>query len=336
MALDVALVGTGGMMPLPNRWLSSVLIRHNGRLVLFDCGEGTQISLRSLRWGANPPAAPLAGTPHRPTPGAGEGHGGVHIVDIDLVLISHLHGDHVSGLPGLLLTQGNSGRTEPVRVLGPPGLSEAVERLRVIAPHLPFEVHCQDLKVGDAFELASAPSPPLQGRCAAAEHQILCLAYRLDVPRGRRFLPDQASRLGVPVQHWSALQAGQPVELHGELVEPDQVLGPPRRGLSVGLVTDTRPTASVRELVHQVDLLVCEAMYGDPDDQARAIERKHLTFPEAACLAKQAAVGKLVLTHFSPSLSEPQSYLDQARTIFPDTVVGEDHLSFELKFPPDD
>src|ERR687886_2128865 len=107
MVLDVALVGTGGMMPLPNRWLSSVLVRHDGRLLLFDCGEGTQISLRVLGWG---------------------------IKDIDLILISHVHADHVAGLPGLLLTQGNSGRTEPLDVVGPPGLADVVRGLRVVAP----------------------------------------------------------------------------------------------------------------------------------------------------------------------------------------------------------
>src|SRR5436305_10229215 len=145
MVLDVALVGTGGMMPLPTPWLSSVRIRYQGHLLLFDCGEGTQISLRSLGWG---------------------------IKDIDLVLISHLHGDHIAGLPGLLLTQGNSGRTEPVRLLGPPGLSETVGHLRSIAPRLPFEVCCRDLEPGESFEFAE-----LRGVCEVADHHVTCFAY---------------------------------------------------------------------------------------------------------------------------------------------------------------
>src|SRR5438105_2591180 len=124
--LDVALVGTGGMLPLPNRWLSSVLIRYGPHLVLFDCGEGSQISLRALGWG---------------------------IKDIDLILISHAHGDHVTGLPGLLLTQGSSDRAEPVRIVGPRGLHAVVGGLRVVAPVLPFEVDVRELDCTEYLEL---------------------------------------------------------------------------------------------------------------------------------------------------------------------------------------
>src|SRR5438105_6913040 len=197
--IDVALVGTGGMMPLPKRWLSSVLLRYARHLILFDCGEGTQISLRSLGWG---------------------------IKDIDLILISHLHGDHVTGLPGLLLTQGNSGRTEPVEIVGPTGLSAVVAALRVVAPYLPFAVICRELEAEATFELDG-----LHVRCGHAEHHVECLAYRLDLPRARRFLPEQARRLGVPVQEWSRLQRGERVGS----VHPEEVLGPPRAGLSIGL-----------------------------------------------------------------------------------------------------
>jgi ribonuclease Z len=282
--LDLALVGTGGMMPLPNRWLSSVLVRYQGRLLLFDCGEGTQISLRALGWG---------------------------LKAIDLILISHLHGDHLA-----------------VEVLGPSGLSEAVNRLRVIAPFLPFEVCCGDLEPGQTFAFAE-----LQGRCAEADHHVPCLAYRLDLPREPAFLPERARALGVPVQAWKHLQHGQSVAWQGRTVLPDEVLGPPRQGLSIGLVTDTRPTEAVKQLVQHVDLLVCEGMYGSDDDLARADERKHMTFREAATLAAEAQAGQLVLTHFSPSLADPKAYESAARAIFPATRVGEDHLTLNLSFP---
>src|SRR5215208_5315519 len=198
--LDVALVGTGGMMPLANRWLSSVLLRYERHLILFDCGEGTQISLRQLGWG---------------------------IKDIDLMLISHMHGDHIAGVPGLLLTQGNSGRTEPVHVVGPPGLARTLEGLLVIAPHLPFAVQAQELQQNDSVALGA-----LTVTCATAEHHVPCLAYRIDIPRGRRFNPDKARSLGVPTNEWSRLQRGETVAG----VTPEEVLGPPRRGLAVGLV----------------------------------------------------------------------------------------------------
>jgi ribonuclease Z len=297
VVLDVALVGTGGMMPLPNRWLSSVLVRYGRHLVLFDCGEGTQISLRELGWG---------------------------LKDIDLILISHVHGDHVTGLPGLLLTQANSGRTEPVHIVGPHGLGAVVAGLMVVARHLPFEVRCRELASDEVFELDD-----LKVTCVAAEHHVPCLAYRIDVPRGRRFLPDRARALGVPVQDWSRLQSGEPAGG----VDPSAVLGPPRRGLSVGLVTDTRPTDAIAELVAVVDLLVCEGTFGADEDQPRAVERTHMTFREAAQLAKRAQAKQLVLTHFSPSVVDPESFVANARDVFAESIAGQDHLVFSLRFP---
>jgi ribonuclease Z len=287
------------MMPLPGRWLSSVLVRYGGHLVLFDCGEGTQISLRQLGWG---------------------------IKDIDLILISHVHGDHVTGLPGLLLTQANSDRTLPVRIVGPLGLGAVLRGLLVVARRLPFEVQCSELQSGDGFELDG-----MQITCVAGEHHVDCLAYRLDVARGRRFLPERARELGVPISEWRQLQRGSSVGG----IEPDAVLGPERPGLSVGLVTDTRPTLDISRLVAGVDLLVCEATYGNDEDQARAVERKHMTFREAASLALAAAAKQLVLTHFSPSVVDPLAFADNARAVFPETVVGRDHLSLTLRFPPD-
>jgi ribonuclease Z len=295
--LDVALVGTGGMLPLPNRWLSSVLIRYGPHLVLFDCGEGTQISLRALGWG---------------------------IKDIDLILISHVHGDHVTGLPGLLLTQGSSDRTEPVRIVGPPGLRAVVDGLRVVAPVLPFEVDVRELDCSEYLELDQ-----LRVSCATAEHHVPCVAYRIDLPRAPRFLPEKARALRVPQNDWRRLQRGETV--NG--VTPAEVLGPPRRGLAIGLVTDTRPSSAIAELVREVDLLVCEGTFGSEEDQPRAVERKHMTFREAATLAKHAGAKRLLLTHFSPALVDPEEYAQNARDVFEPTIVGRDHLTLSLPFP---
>jgi ribonuclease Z len=299
VVLDVAMVGTGGTMPLPNRWLASVLLRYGHHLVLFDCGEGTQISLRGLGWG---------------------------LKDIDLILISHIHGDHITGLPGLLLTQANSGRTEPVQIVGPRGFGAVVAGLLVVAPHLPFEVRCRELDSNDCVELDD-----LKATCVAAQHHVPCLAYRIDVPRGRRFLPDRARALGVPVPDWKRLQRGEVVGT----VNPSDVLGPPRPGLSVGLVTDTRPTDAIAALVSRVDLLVCEGTYGSDADQPRAVERTHMTFREAALLAKRAQVKRLVLTHFSPSVVDPESFVENAREVFPESLAAGDHLTLSLRFPAD-
>jgi len=294
--LDLALVGTGGMLPLPERWLASVLVRYTSHLVLFDCGEGTQISLRRLGWG---------------------------IKDIDLILISHVHGDHIAGLPGLLLTQGNSARTEPVHIVGPPGLRYVVERLRVVAPYLPFEVRCTDLESGAEVQLDQ-----LRVTCTEAMHHVPCMAYRLDLPRAPRFLPDRARALGVPVEDWKRLQRGERV---GE-VEPNDVLGPPRAGLGVGLVTDTRPTPGIAELMQGVDMLVCEGTFGDDADQPRAVERMHMTFREAAQLAKDSNAKQLVLSHFSPAVPEPTLFTRNATDVFENTLIGQDHLTLSLRF----
>jgi ribonuclease Z len=223
----------------------------------------------------------------------------------------------------LLLSQGNSDRTEPVDIVGPPGLLRVVEGLRVVAPYLPFEVRCRE-----ASRLDQVTLDGLRVTWVEAEHHVPCLAYRLDLPRARRFLPDRARALGVPLENWSRLQRGETVES----VTPDQVLGPPRRGLAIGLVTDTRPTDAIAELVDDVDLLVCEATYGDDSDQPRAVERKHMTFREAAVLAKCSRARQLLLTHFSPALTDPAEFVANATEVFPNTTVGRDHLTLNLRF----
>lgn len=297
--LELALVGTGGTFPLPGRWLASVLIRYGRHLVLFDCGEGTQISLRALGWGFN---------------------------HIDVILISHVHGDHIIGLPGLLLTLGTSGRTEPLQIIGPPGFAEVVQGLRVVAPRLPFEVQLRELTKSDCVRLDE-----LRITCTEALHRVPCLAYRLDLPRAPRFQPERARKLGIPLVNWARLQRGEVV--NG--VDPSAVLGPPRRGLSVGLVTDTRPTDAVAELVHDVDVLICEATFATDDEQPRAVERKHMTFKEAAGLAHAARAKQLVLSHFGAALTNPDAYIDNARQVFANTTVGKDHLTLSLRFQPD-
>ena len=300
--LDVALVGTGGMTPLPDRWLASVLLRWSGRLILFDCGEGTQISLRQLGWG---------------------------IKAIDPILISHLHGDHILGLAGLLLSQANAERREPVHIFGPPGLKRWVEAMRVHVPYLPFPLGIHELRDGDTYDLGD----DLHLTAAEASHSVPCIAYRLETTRAPEFLPDQARALGIPVQHWSTLQRGQPVELNGRTIASVEVLGPPRSGLSVCLVGDTRPSRRLAELAHGVDLLITEGTFGADTDLDRAIERKHMTFREAATLARDARAKQLLLTHFSAAMANPAEYAPNATEVFPNTIVGRDHLTLSLDYP---
>src|SRR3954470_14150877 len=166
--LEAVLLGTGGMMPLPNRWLSSLLVRVSGQLTLFDCGEGTQIAWRAAGWGFR---------------------------RLGAICVSHAHADHIAGLPGLLHTVANSGRVEPVQLLGPIGIADVVRGLRSIAAILPYELVVSELKPGHRFSLPGGCS----GSCAAGQHQLPVLGYRMDLPRGREFLPDRARALSIPI-----------------------------------------------------------------------------------------------------------------------------------------
>ena len=300
--LDICLAGTGGMMPLPYRHLTCLMLRHEGSQLLIDCGEGTQIALKRRGWSFNP---------------------------IDYILFTHYHADHISGLIGLLLSIGNAERKDPVTLVGPRGLKQVVSSLRIIAPELPFEL--------EYMELGSQPQEFLQLgafhiTAFKARHRIPCYGYTVEIPRQGRFQLEQARALGLPVQLWGILQRGETVEYEGEIYFPEMVMGPPRKGLKVSYCTDSRPTDNIVEGVREADLFICEGMYGEAGSQQRAAEHMHMNFEEAAHLAREAAVKELWLTHFSPAMPHPEEYLEVAQTIFPNALVGKDGLSKTLKF----
>lgn len=299
--IDVLLLGTGAMVPLPDRYLSSMLFRIGGSLNLVDCGEGTQMSWRRFHWGFR---------------------------RLDAIFLTHHHADHVAGLPGLFHTVANAGRTEPMHVYGPPGMFDVIRGLRVIAPHLPYDMHLHELEGGDEFELPSG----IRSRVAYGDHRGPVLAYRFDLPREPAFLPEQARALGVPQRLWNALTRGETVDVDGRTVQPDEVHGPPRKGLSFAFITDTRPTEAHVELVQGVDLLVCEGTYGDDADAEKAVEKRHMTFREAATIAREADVGALWLTHFGAGMRDPDVWGQNARDVFPATEIGFEGLSGQLTF----
>lgn len=299
--LDVCLLGTGGMMPLPYRWLTSLMMRYNGKSILIDCGEGTQIAMKEKGWSPKP---------------------------IDVICFTHYHADHISGLPGMLLTMGNAERTEPLLLIGPKGLNKVVSALRVIAPELPFSITCMELTENvqqilfDGFRLEAFK----------VNHNVICYGYNMVVERTGRFLPEKAIEAGIDKPYWSRLQKGETIELEGRTLTPDMVLGPPRKGLKVTYTTDTRPTESIVENAAGADLFICEGMYGEPDKLAKAKEHKHMTFYEAATLAKRADVKEMWLTHYSPSLPYPEEYMPEVRKIFSASIAAKDGRSVDLKF----
>lgn len=288
------------MMPLPYRWLTALMTRFNGSSLLIDCGEGTQIAIKEKGWSFKP---------------------------IDVICFTHYHGDHISGLPGLLLTMGNADRREPLTLIGPKGLERVVNSLRVIAPELPFPIKCVEIEgASQTFEMNG-----YRLKAFKVNHNVLCYGYTLEIDRAGKFDVERAKEQGVPQKYWSRLQKGESVE-DGKLMTPDMVLGPPRKGIKLTYTTDTRPTDSIRENAKGSDLFICEGMYGEKEKAAKAVEYKHMTFYEAANLAKDAEVNELWLTHYSPSLTRPEEYMDEVRKIFPDAKPGKDKMSVELAF----
>ncbi len=298
--LDVSLLGTGGMMPLPYRWLTALMLRYNGKSILIDCGEGTQIALREKGWSPNP---------------------------IDIICFTHYHADHISGLPGMLLTMGNAERREPLLLMGPKGLTRVAGALCTIAPELPFEVRYQEIT--EAEQTFSFDG--FQIKAFKVSHSVVCYGYSMTVPRGGRFDKERALQLQVPMKLWSRLQKGETVEAEGVTYTPDMVLGAPRKGLKVTYCTDTRPVESIVTNGAESDLMILEGMYGESDKLAKARENRHMTMCEAAA-AKAAGAAQLWLTHYSPSMMRPEDYMGPVKKIFPNAVAAKDGRTVELKF----
>lgn len=302
--LDVCLLGTAGMMPLPYRWLTAMMLRYNGSNLLVDCGEGTQIAIKEK---------------------------GLSFHPIDILCITHFHADHISGLPGLLLTMGNADRTEPLTIIGPKGLERVVNAMRVIAPELPFSIQCMELTQQDEyFEIKGYHIHAFK-----VKHNVPCYGYAVEIKRAGKFNVEKAKEQNIPIKFWNPLQKGQTVSYEGITYTPDMVLGSERKGIKVTYCTDSRPTDAIVNAARDSDLFICEGMYAEKEKLVKAKQYKHMTFYEAAEMAKKANVTQMWLTHFSPSLMHAENYMPAVRKIFSNAHLGKDGKSVELLFQED-
>ncbi|MDR2494101.1 MAG: ribonuclease Z [Spirochaetaceae bacterium] len=306
MNLEAFILGCGGMMPLPNRHLTSVLLRREGELFLFDAGEGTQVSLRrlNLRW-----------------------------KKISALFISHTHADHVTGIPGLLMLSSQVDRDDPLYIIGPPRIGEYIEtNRRVLDMYINYEIVVREITEpgivyqGEGFHI----------RCFPLRHTKPCLGYTLEEnPRPGAFHPDKALALKVPRGPlWARLQSGETVcAPDGSEVHPAAVLGPARRGRKFSFVTDTLAFHEIAYEVAGSDLFVCEGMF-EKELAESAREKKHMTAEQAAALAKDGWVKRLALIHYSPRYTEHdlKALLKEALQVFPHTVLTKDRMVFPLEY----
>ena len=306
MNMEAFVLGCGGMMPLPYRHLTSVLLRRDGDLFLFDCGEGTQVSLRrlNLKW-----------------------------KKIDAIFISHTHADHITGLPGILMLSSQVERTEPLYIYGPPKIKEYVETSRkVLDMYINYPIVIKEITApcvvhsGKDFYIRAFP----------LEHTKTCVGYTLEeLDRPGEFFPNKAMELNVPCgPMWSQLQAGFEVTLaDGSVVKPEQVLGSKRSGRKFSFVTDTLYKPSIANEVRGSDLLICEGMFEKAlIDQAK--EKKHMTAEQAATIAKDADVRRMCMIHYSPRYTDRELsvLLEEAQQIWPQAELSKDRMQIDIPY----
>jgi len=306
MNLEAFILGCGGMMPLPYRHLTSVLLRREGDLFLFDGGEGTQVSLRklNLRW-----------------------------KKINAIFVSHTHADHVTGIPGLLMLSAQVDRDDPLYIFGPPKIAEYIDTSRkVLDMYINYQIIVKEITEpgivysGEDFDVRAFP----------LQHTKICYGYTLEEhSRPGAFNPERAIELKVPCGPlWSKLQSGETVQSsEGIDVTPADVLGSPRKGRKFSYVTDTRYIPSIANEVAGSDLLICEGMF-EKELESTAIEKKHMTAQQAGIIARDANVKKMALIHYSPRYTDSDLKILQteAQEVFPQSILSKDRMILPIEY----
>lgn len=308
--IDVTLLGTSALLPLPDRALTAAALRCAGHTLLFDCGEGTQTAARKA---------------------------GVSLMTADIIALTHYHGDHTFGLPGLMQTMGSMGRESPLAVIGPAGLQGAMAPILTLAEGLPFPVRLVSLPPeGLALDTLFPGWPPLARLTAfPTRHRVPSQGYCYSLSRAGKFDPDRARALQVPLPLWRLLQRGQEVDTPSGAVQSEQVMGPSRPGLKFIFTGDTAPCSSLTEAAQDADLMICEATYGPDEQMDLAAQYGHMTFSQAGETAARAGVKRLWLAHFSQRMEDPAAFLPCAQARFPAAQCGQDGQHICLAFPPE-
>lgn len=305
--IDVTLLGTSALLPLPERAETAAQLVCEGHSILFDCGEGTQTAARKA---------------------------GARLMNTDIIALTHYHGDHIFGLPGLLQTMQIMGRTGPLTVIGPGDVEGALAPILALTGELAFALRLRALPPEGIDLNGVSRGWPNGARLTAfpTAHRGISQGYVFELPRAGRFLPEKARALGVPVHCWHILQGGACIDLEGRCIRPEMVMDAPRKGLKVVFSGDTAPCHALREASRNADLLLCEATYGENEQAQLATEHGHMNFAQAGALAAEAGVKRLWLMHYSQMIHNPEAYLPNARAFFPEAECGVDGKFIRLSF----